>query len=130
MSDPVAIVKLFQPELARIYARHGEAATHSVIASLDSALQSATKAVPAGGVIDLPSGWPDWNAIEAQLTGVTVAQERKAALPPVDLITLTPDGLAKIVAAAREQPDEVTDIEYDHYGADGKPTRITRRARR
>ena len=128
MNSQAAIAKAFMPELANIYARHGEAATLAVIAGMDKTLAEQAKAL-GGGSYSLPFDWPDWQAIEAQLAGQAVAEDR-ATKAQGDLIQLTPDGLARIVAAARAEPGKVTEIEYDHYGADGKPVRITQRPTR
>jgi hypothetical protein len=129
MDSQAAIAKAYMPELANIYARHGEAATRGVISGMDAALAERARALPGGINYTIPDDWPDWNAIEAQLTGKAVAVDR-VAKAEADVIRLTPDGLARIVQAARAEPDTVTDISYSDYGETGKPIRIDRRSRR
>lgn len=123
MDSQAAIAKAYMPELARVYERYGEAATRGVISGMDTALAERAKALPGGGNYTIPDDWPDWNAIEAQLTGQAVAVDRVAKAEADEMIHLTPDGLARIVAGARAQSDDVS-IQYDNFGETGRPVRL------
>lgn len=124
--NPAAIVKLFQPEFASIARRYGADTAISIATQIDQGVDAEARQAPPGSTITVKV---DWHSIEARLAGQTVAATRaeKAEAQVGDVIQLTPDGLAKIVAAARAEPGKTIDFEYDNYGETGKVTRIRQR---
>ena len=128
MSNPTAIAKLFYPELDRIRKVYGDDLTMAVIQFIDRRVEADARKAP-GSTITVDVDWEqidkDLRTHQATSVGQKVADQRAS-----DLIQLTPDGLARIVAAARAEPDMTTDIEWSNFGETGKPTRMTRRSRR
>ena len=128
--NPKAVIQLFQPELGSIARRYGTDVAMSIVTQLDRAMDAKARLAPPGSTLTVDV---DWNSIEAQLAGQTAAAtraEEKAQAQDAEMIHLTAEGLAKIVAAARAEPDKVIDISYDHHGADGHPIRMEQRSRR
>jgi len=128
MSNPTAIAKLFSPELNRIRNVYGDDLTMAVIQFIDRRVEADARKAP-GSTITVDVDWEqidkDLRTHQATSVGQKVADQRAA-----DLIQLTPEGLAKIIAASRQEGESVTDIEWTNLGETGKPTRMTRRGRR